>query len=145
MVHTSVRRVKCAVAFYLIESRWHIYASIRYTIIASDNDLSPGGLQAIIWTNAGILLTGPLGTNFSENSIEMHTFSFKKMHLKMSSGKWQPFCLGINVLSSDLICVLLLLDKKALPSIKTIIFWAWWIDKGRRCAAWSIFQSPYSH
>ena len=36
------------------------------TIIGSDNGLSPGRRQAIIWTNAGILLIGPLGTNFSE-------------------------------------------------------------------------------
>ena len=54
----------------------------------------------ILWisTNAGILLIGPLGTNLSEIVIEIHTFSFKKMHLKMSSGKWRPFCLGLNVL-----------------------------------------------
>ena len=32
--------------------------------------------QAIIWTNAGILLTGPLGTNFSEIFIEIYIFSF---------------------------------------------------------------------
>ena len=46
--------------------------------------------QAIIWTNAGILLIGPgpLGTNFSEILIEILTFSFKEMKLKMSSGKW---------------------------------------------------------
>ena len=68
------------------------------TIIASDNGLSPGRRQAIIWTNAGILLIGPLGTNFNEILIETHTFSFKKMHLKMSSVKWRPFCLGLNVL-----------------------------------------------
>ena len=30
------------------------------TIIGSDNGLSPGQRQAIIWTNAGILLIGPL-------------------------------------------------------------------------------------
>ena len=54
--------------------------------------------EAIIWTNAGILLIGPLETNFSEILIEIHTFSFKKMHLKMSSGKSRPFCLGLNVL-----------------------------------------------
>ena len=29
------------------------------TIIGSDNGLSPGRRQAIIWTNAGILLIGP--------------------------------------------------------------------------------------
>ena len=54
--------------------------------------------QAIIWTNAGILLIGPLWTNFSEISIESITFSFKKMHLKMSSGKWRAFFLGLNVI-----------------------------------------------
>ena len=51
-------------------------------IIVSDNGLSPGRRQAIIWTNAGILLTGPLGTNFNEILIEIQIFSFKKMHLK---------------------------------------------------------------
>ena len=82
----------------LIEAEWRIYASVKLTIIGSDNGLSPGRCQAIIWTNAGLLLIGPLGTNFSEMLIEIHTFSFKKIHLKMSSGKWRPFCLGLNVL-----------------------------------------------
>ena len=41
---------------------------------------------------------GSFGTNFSEFSIEYNSFSFKKMHLKMSSGKWRPSCLGLNVL-----------------------------------------------
>ena len=68
------------------------------TIIGSDNGLSPGRRQAITWTNVGILLIGHLGTNFSEMLIEIHTFSFKKIHLKMSSGKWWPFCLGLNAL-----------------------------------------------
>ena len=68
------------------------------TIIGSDNVLSPDRRQAIIWTNAGILLIGPLGTNFIEMLIEIHTFSFKKMHLKMSFAKWRPSCLGLNVL-----------------------------------------------
>ena len=54
--------------------------------------------QAIIWTNDGILLIEPLGTNFSETLIAIHTFPFKKIHLKMSSGKWRPSCLGLNVL-----------------------------------------------
>ena len=70
------------------------------TIISSDNGLSPGRRQAIIWTNVGILLIEPLGTNFSEILIEIITFSVKKMHLKMSSGNWQPFCLGLNELMS---------------------------------------------
>ena len=70
----------------------------KLTIIGSDNGLSPGRRQAIIRTNAGILLIGPIGTNFSEILIKIHTFSFKKMNLKMSSGKCRPSCLGLNVL-----------------------------------------------
>ena len=58
----------------------------KLIIIGSDNGLSPGRRQAIIWTNAGILLIWPLGTNFSEISIDIQTFSFKKIHFKMSSG-----------------------------------------------------------
>ena len=44
----------------------------KLTIIDSDNGLLPGRLQAIIWTNAGILLIWPIGTNFSEISIKIH-------------------------------------------------------------------------
>ena len=69
------------------------------TIIGSDNGLSPGRRQGIIWTNDGIVLIQPLGTNFNEISIAIHAFSFKKMHFKMSSAKWRPFCLGLNVLT----------------------------------------------
>ena len=68
------------------------------TIIGSDNGLSPGRRQAIIWTNAGILLIRPFGTNFNEMLIEILTFSFMEMRLKVSSAKWHPFCLGLNVL-----------------------------------------------
>ena len=71
------------------------------TIIGSDNGLSPGQCQAITWTNVRILLIGPLGTNFSEMLIEIHTFLFKKVNLKMLSGKWGPFCLDLNVLTKS--------------------------------------------
>ena len=70
-------------------------------MIGSDYGLSPGRRQAIIWTNAGILLIGPLGTNFSEIFIEIQIFSHIKMHLKMSSAKGRPFCLGLNVLMAN--------------------------------------------
>ena len=72
------------------------------TIIGSDNGLSPGRRQATTWTNVGILLIRLLVTNFSNMLIEIHTFSFKKIHLKMSSGKWRPFCLVLNVLKPSL-------------------------------------------
>ena len=76
----------------------HICVS-KLTIIGSDNGLLPGRRQAIIWNNVGMLLIWLLGTNFSEISIDIHTFSLKKIHFKMSSGKRPPFCLGLNVLS----------------------------------------------
>ena len=70
----------------------------KLTIIGSDYGLSPYQGQAIIWTNDGILSIGPLATNFNEILMEIHTFSFKKIHFKMLSGKWRPFCLSLNVL-----------------------------------------------
>ena len=72
--------------------------SVNVVIIGSGNILLPGQHQAIIWTNAGILLIGPLGTNFSIILAKIITFSFKKMYLKVLSAKWRPFCLGLNVL-----------------------------------------------
>ena len=60
------------------EAKWRIYVS-KLTIIGADNGLSPGRRQAIIWTNAGILLIWTLGTNLSEILIEIHTFSFNKV------------------------------------------------------------------
>ena len=75
----------------------HICVS-KLTIIGSDNGLSPDRRQAIMWTNAWLLFIWPLGTNFSEILIEILTFSFKKMRLKVSSAKLWPFCLGLNEL-----------------------------------------------
>ena len=71
------------------------------TIIGSDNGLSPERRQAIIWTDAGVLVIEPLGTNFIGILIGIQTFSFKTMHLKMSSVKWRPFGLGLNVLTTN--------------------------------------------
>ena len=69
----------------------------KLNIIGSDNGLSLGRRQAIIWTSAGILVIGLQETNFSEILIESYTFLFKKINLIMSSGKWRLFCLGLNV------------------------------------------------
>ena len=75
----------------------------KLTITGSDNGLSPGRRQAIIWTNAGILLIWTIGKNFSEILSKIHTFSFKKMHLKMSV-KWPPFFLNFSVMIHPTIC-----------------------------------------
>ena len=81
----------------------HICVS-KLTTIGSDNGFLPDWRQAIIWTNAGILLIWNLGTNFSDFLCKILAFSFKKMHLKFSSGKWRPSCLGLNVLMSYIMC-----------------------------------------
>ena len=70
----------------------------KMIIIDSDNGLSPGRRQAIILTNAGILLIGILGTSFTETLREIHTYPVKKIHLKTLSAKWRPFCCGLNEL-----------------------------------------------
>ena len=108
----------------------HICVS-ELTIIGSDNGLSPGWCQAIIWTNAGILVIGPIGTNLSEIVIKIHTLSFKKKYLKMSSAKWRPFCLGLNVFNlfnlwkvSYVVCIIICV---ALVTVKiTYANWHLW-------------------
>ena len=81
---------KCWFSCDLTHWGWvtHICIS-KLTIISSDNGLAP--------TNAAILLIGPVRTNFREIVIKTQTFSLKKIHVKRLSGKWQPFCLALNV------------------------------------------------
>ena len=75
----------------------HICVS-KLTNIGSDYSLSPGRHQTIIRINAGILLIGHQRTNFCDISIEIHTFSVKKLHFKMSSAKRWPFLFVLNLL-----------------------------------------------
>ena len=84
-----------------IVSNWGRMSHIcinKLTIIGSDNGLSPEQHQVIIWINAGILLIGSLGTNFSEILSKIQIFSLMKIYLKMLSAKWRPFCPRFNVL-----------------------------------------------
>ena len=63
--------------FHRILTHWGRVTHIgvgNLIIIGLDNGLSPGRRQVIIWTNAGILLIGPSGTNFSEILIEILIF-----------------------------------------------------------------------
>ena len=115
------------------------------TIIDSDNGLSPGRRQAIIWTNAGILLIGPLGTNPSEIVSGIQTFSFKKMHFKVSSAKWRPFCLGLDVLIEHIFSLLILTfhatlwQKAYIPSSMGVS------GANARLSYWYTFHQHWSH
>ena len=99
MIYTHSGNIKSVTL--LIHWRWvtHIYVN-NLTSIGSDNGLSPSRRQAIIWSNAGILLVGSLGKNFSDILIGIQIFPFKKMHLIMSSAKLRPFCLGLSMLNA---------------------------------------------
>ena len=54
----------------------------------SDNGFMPGRRQTIIRIKAGILLIGPLGTNFIETPIEVQNFSFNKNASENAVSKW---------------------------------------------------------
>ena len=63
------------------------------TIIGSDNDLSPGRRQAIVWTNAGILLIGPFQWNFNRNSnIFIQENTFQNVACEMAAILSRPQC-----------------------------------------------------
>ena len=69
------------------------------TVIGSDNGLSHGRRQAMIWTNAGILFIGPLGTNSREMFIEILAFSIQENVLEsvvceMASILSRPQCVN---------------------------------------------------
>ena len=98
----------------------------KLTNIGPDSGLLPGRPQNIIWTNVGMVLIGPLGTNFGEIVIEIYTFSFKKMHLKLSSETWQPFCLGLNVFELKSTTVEEASSSSTAPNTaRKISCWAW--------------------
>ena len=69
------RRKRHGDVIYLIEAEWRSDVS-KLTNIGSDNGLSPDRRQAIILTNAGILLILNLGTNFSDFLSEIRAYSF---------------------------------------------------------------------
>ena len=60
----------------------------KLTIIGSDNGLSLGRHQAIIWTDVGILLIQTLGTNFGEILSEMRLY-IQENSFEMSSAKYR--------------------------------------------------------
>ena len=71
----------------------HICVS-KIIIIGSNNGLTLGRRQAMnqFWN----IVNWSFRHKLSKIVIEMHTFSFNKMHLKMSA-KWSLFCLGLKI------------------------------------------------
>ena len=79
----------------------HICVS-KLTIIGPGNGLSPGRRQAIVWTNIGILLIGPLSNklqwNLYRNSyIFIHENAFENVVWKMVAILSRPQCVKIMI------------------------------------------------
>ena len=66
------------------------------------------------------------GTNFCEILIEIPIFSFIKMHLKISPGKWRPFCLGLNVLNNRWNMILPTVTSKGGAQIISTLLREYW-------------------
>ena len=85
--HCKKKKIQRWIIYFLepATSHWgrvtHIWVS-KLNIIGSDNGLSPGRRQAIIWTNAGILSIPTMETKFNEILSAIHAFSFNKTHFK---------------------------------------------------------------
>ena len=70
------------------------------TTIGSDNGLSPRRCLTIIHylNQCWNIVNWTHGNKLQWNLIAIQTFSFRKMYLQMSSAKWRPFCLSLDVL-----------------------------------------------
>ena len=79
------------------------------TIIGSNNGLSAGRRQAIIWTNAGILLIGPWGTQkFNRYSnIFIQQNAFENVVCEMASILSRPQCVKPQICwhSTDILLI----------------------------------------
>ena len=68
------------------------------TSVGSDNVLSPGRRQAIIWNNVGRFSNGPWETNFSEILIINVYIFIQENAFKNAVRKLVCICLGLNVI-----------------------------------------------
>ena len=84
----------------------------KLVIIGLDNGLLPGQHQPIVWTNAGLLLITPLGSNFSEILIDFYIFiqenAFENVIRKFAAILSRPHCI------------------KRASGVKTIEYVTWW-------------------
>ena len=102
--HIFLLRIWYESILWVIMGRWGVFSErrrssysswFRWWLVAWS---APSHYLNQCWN----IVNSNLRTNFSEISSEIHAFPFTKMHLKMSSGKWRPFCLGLNVLNTSI-------------------------------------------
>ena len=101
----------------LIDAEWRIYASVKEPSLVQ---ITACQCQAIIWTNAGILWVGPLGTNFSEILIGIHLRKFVWKYRLRNGVHFvcRPQCVNDDI---GLVYEWLIITKLGLNINKTIV------------------------
>ena len=95
---TIIWKLRCQ----YINHEEHEYICVsKLTIVGSVNGLPPGRCAKQLFEPM-LEYCGRLGTNFRDIVIGIYIFSLMKLHLKTSSAKCRPFCLGLNVLKFDI-------------------------------------------
>ena len=97
-------------AYQMLLSSPHMRLILNWVSVVSGNGSTPVRCQAITRTNAGLLSSEPLGTNFGEIWIEMPNFHWWKCIWKCRLPNWRPSCPGgdeLRVVIKELIIYLL--------------------------------------
>ena len=71
----------------------------KLIIISSDNGLSPGRRQAIIWPNDGLVLNGPLGKKLQLNFYINANICIQEIAFENVTCQMVAICLEPNVLT----------------------------------------------
>ena len=82
---------------WLIDVEWRVYASLNKAIFGLDSSLPPVWHQAVVWTNAGLLLARPMERRFSEILIKEYIVHAREIDLEMLSEKGQSACPSLVV------------------------------------------------
>ena len=125
----------------LIEPVWRLCVN-KLTIFGSDNGLSSGRHQAIIWTNAGILSIGPPRNKLQWN-LNLNSYIFIKENSFWNVvWKWRPFCLGLNELTENVPNIYLIIQSKS-NQLSVILINFWYITMTSYWVSWRL-KSPAS-
>ena len=98
----SINAIDClCMLVYTMYNRFNGYSqcAVSYTRLYVCNERSAITSIKYFKVKVNVLLwIRLLWTNFSKILLEIQTFYFMKMYLEMSSAKWRPFCLSLNIL-----------------------------------------------
>ena len=110
--------------------------------IGSGNGLLPVWRQATTWTNTSLLSIEPLGINFSAIRVAIKIFLLIKIHLKVSSAKWRPFCPGRDELSNRTSAGLVMIKFQSLLCYHLIQHRIWALFELKACTNLFRFSLP---